>query len=388
MREKIFLKGDLNEYNLPQILLFCNRSQKTGELIFQSENSKKCIYYNNGKVIFASSDQVSERLGDILLNSGELSDEQYSKAAEVSATTGKRKGMVLVEEGYIKPDKLIPAINEQVKEIILSLFDWEDGTFIFKESPPSAEVITANISLKELVIEGIERSKKNKTSVSKTFRESLSRLYEEIESLSHYERLGVHMDSSYPEIRRAYFEKVKSYHPDKYNYLADPILNEKLFTVIALLNDSYNLLKNKERRSKYNKSIFTPSRKKEPSYDIKIANENYIRGTSELKEGNYWNAVDFFRESARIIPAEAKYWSHLSIALSKIPRRLKEAEEALLKAIDLEPYNAHYHFQLGIIYLKAKIKLRAIRQFETALSYDPDNGQAEAELKKLKGKKR
>ncbi len=167
--------------------------------------------------------------------------------------------MVLVEEGYIKPDKLIPAINDQVKEIILSLFDWEDGTFIFKESPPSAEVITANTSLKELVIEGIERSKKNKTSVSKTFRESLSRLYEEIESLSHYERLGVHMDSSYPEIRRAYFEKVKSYHPDKYNYLADPILNDKLSTVITLLNDSYNLLKDKERRSKYNKSILMHS---------------------------------------------------------------------------------------------------------------------------------
>jgi len=43
MREKIFLKGDLNEYNLPQILLFCNRSQKTGELIFQSENSKNAF---------------------------------------------------------------------------------------------------------------------------------------------------------------------------------------------------------------------------------------------------------------------------------------------------------------------------------------------------------
>jgi tetratricopeptide (TPR) repeat protein len=98
--------------------------------------------------------------------------------------------------------------------------------------------------------------------------------------------------------------------------------------------------------------------------------------------------VDFFRHSTRINPAKAKYWSHLSFALSKIPKRVKEAEEALLKAIDLEPDNANYHIQLGKIYLDAKITLRAIRQFEAALSCDPDNGQAKAELEKLKGKTR
>lgn len=386
MREKIFLKGNLKDYNLPQVLLLCNRSQKTGELIFQRENSKKYIYFNNGKIIFASSSQVSDRLGDILLNTGKISEEQYSKAAEIYKTKGKRKGMILVEEGYIKPDNLIPVINKQVKEIILGLFDWEDGTFMFNDSPPSDEVITADIPLKELIREGIQRGKKNKNLDSIIFREELDRLYEKLGSLSHYERLGIKMDSTYPEIRKAYFNMVKSYHPDKYNSLADPILNEKLSTVFSLLNDSYNIIKDKKSRSKYDKSIFSSYKKKEPSHDINIANENFLRGINNLKDGNYWNAVDFFRHSTRINPAKAKYWSHLSFALSKIPKRVKEAEEALLKAIDLEPDNANYHIQLGKIYLDAKITLRAIRQFEAALSCDPDNGQAKAELEKLKGK--
>ena len=386
MLGKILLKGNLKDYNLPQVLLFCNRSQKTGELIFQRENLKKYIYFINGKVIFASSNQVADRLGDLLLNAGKISEDQYSKAATISATTGKRKGMILVEEGYIKPDDLIPDIKEQVREIILGLFDWGNGTFTFMESPPSDEVITADISLKKLTIEGINRRKKNKKSVSKTFRESLIRLSEEIGSLSHYDRLGVKMDSTYSEIRIAYFEKVKSYHPDKYDSLGDPILNEKLSTVISFLNDSYSILKDKERRSKYDKSIFSSYKKKEPSHDINIANENFIRGLNKLKEGNYWNASDFFRQSVRINPNKAKYWSHLSLAFSNIPKRLKEAEEAMLKAIELEPYNANYNIHLGNIYLKAKIKLRAIRQFEAALSFDPDNRQARAELEKLKGK--
>ena len=160
MREKILLKGNLKDFNLPQVLLLCNRSQKTGELIFQRENSKKYIYFNNGKIIFASSSQVSDRLGDILLNTGKISEEQYSKSAGIYKTTGKRKGMILVEEGYIKPDNLIPVINKQIKEIILGLFDWEDGTFMFNESPLSDEVITADISLKELIREGIQRGEK------------------------------------------------------------------------------------------------------------------------------------------------------------------------------------------------------------------------------------
>jgi tetratricopeptide (TPR) repeat protein len=86
-------------------------------------------------------------------------------------------------------------------------------------------------------------------------------------------------------------------------------------------------------------------------------------------------------------PENAAYWAHLSFALSKIPRKKKEAETALKKAIELEPHNADYRVYLGIIYLKAGLKVRAAKCFTAALEWDPTNERAQDELEKLQGKK-
>jgi tetratricopeptide (TPR) repeat protein len=73
--------------------------------------------------------------------------------------------------------------------------------------------------------------------------------------------------------------------------------------------------------------------------------------------------------------------------LSKIPRKKKEAEKALKKAIELEPHNADYRVYLGIIYLKAGLNIRAAKCFTAALEWDPTNERAQSELEKLQGKK-
>ncbi|MEF9437791.1 MAG: hypothetical protein L0922_03245 [Candidatus Mariimomonas ferrooxydans] len=65
-------------------------------------------------------------------------------------------------------------------------------------------------------------------------------------------------------------------------------------------------------------------------------------------------------------------------------KRRKEAEEAILKAIELELHNADYYVHLGLIYLDAELKKRAISQFETALTWDPTNQRAQKELDNLK----
>lgn len=384
MQQKIFLTGTLKEFHLPEVLLFCSRSQKTGELLLKRGDSEKHLYFTNGKIVFASSSQASDRLGDILLQTGKITEEQYHRAAEIAARTGKRKGIILVEEGYIQAESLIPALNEQIKEIILGLFEWEKGTFTFRESPLSDEVITANISLIDLLREAVKRQKLKKEQAAQLEGEDAMRVCERWDSLSHYERLGINMDASYAEIRKAYFEKVKACHPDKYDAMQNPILSKKLTTALALLNEAYNTLTDKRSKEKYDRSILHSSRMSEPTYEARIAQEHFIRGKSLLKEGNYWNAADAFRQATRMHPREARYWSHLALALSNMGKRMKEAEESLLRAIELEPLNTEYRIQLGEVYRKIKIRTRARKQFEKVLSLDPENRKARDALKELK----
>ena len=115
--------------------------------------------------------------------------------------------------------------------------------------------------------------------------------------------------------------------------------------------------------------------------------ELFKRGVDEFKKGKFEAAVDLFRQAVDIDPEKPQYWSYLSLSLSKVPHKMKEAEEALLKAIKLEPLNGEHYANLGSIYLKAGLHKRAAGQFEKALKFDSENVKAQEGLKQAKESK-
>ena len=114
------------------------------------------------------------------------------------------------------------------------------------------------------------------------------------------------------------------------------------------------------------------------------AEEQFKRGVEEFKKGNFWGAVDNFKWATKMMPKNANYWSYLSLTYSKIPGRLKEAEDSLLNAIKLEPFNADFYANLGLIYVKAGLKKRAYSHFQKALKIDSKNVKAMKGLEQSK----
>jgi hypothetical protein len=156
--ERLSIYGNLKHFPLSDIFLSLQRSEKTGILEMKRGSILKKIYIRNGDIIFATSNQEEERRGEILVKAGRLPLEQYYHSMEAMKNTGKRQGAVLVELGYLKPPDLVWAVTHQVEEIILSLFQWAEGDFEFKETPlPSEEVITLKLSAANLIYRGIKR---------------------------------------------------------------------------------------------------------------------------------------------------------------------------------------------------------------------------------------
>lgn len=382
MSDDLHQEGNLKQNSLPQLLASFSKDRKTGVVTFTKGDASKKIYFNNGSIVFASSSVATDRLGDFLLRTGVLSEEQYLKSIKLREETGKRKGMILVEQGYLSPEEFVSAIRQHMTEIILSLFEWEEGHFKFKDSPPCEEVITLDIPVNDLISAGSQRIEKEKAS---GFNEEIQELYAKMDSLTHYELLEVNVDASFDEIKKAYLQKVKKYHPDMHDYLRNDTLNERLSKLFSALNHAYTTLKNEKSRSEYDNSIFRIKKsKKVKDPNIILAKEHFKKGIDDFLKGNFWGASDSFRTATNIQPREALYWAHLALALSKIPKRIKEAEETMLKAISLEPKNSDYYMHLGLIFLNSGMKLRAIREFENALKFNPDNKKARTELDKLK----
>ena len=156
--ERMRILGLLKHFPLSDILLDLQRSEKTGLLEIRKDHIWKRIYIRNGDMIFASSNKEEDSLGETLLRAGRITFEQYDQSVELMKKTGKRQGTVLIELGVLKPMEIVWAINHQVEEIILGLFQFEDGEFEFKEEPlPSEEVITLKISAANLIYRGIKR---------------------------------------------------------------------------------------------------------------------------------------------------------------------------------------------------------------------------------------
>jgi hypothetical protein len=119
---------------------------------------RKSIYFVDGKLVFAGSSLTQDRMGEVLLRGGKISADEYLKLSQ-RIRGGQRLGKALVESGVLSPKDLWWAIEQQVKEIVWSIFNWEDGYFQFEDDElPRREKITFDLDVEKLVVEGIRRS--------------------------------------------------------------------------------------------------------------------------------------------------------------------------------------------------------------------------------------
>ncbi|MGH9361034.1 MAG: DUF4388 domain-containing protein, partial [Thermoanaerobaculia bacterium] len=117
------LEGELRSYTLPSLLFSISQGSETGVLTLEQltvsmQQTRKSIYFQEGKLIFATSNDPNDRLGQVFLRSGMVSLERVLTAVDRSLSEKKRLGTILVEEGWIRPQDLVTGVVEQTKEII------------------------------------------------------------------------------------------------------------------------------------------------------------------------------------------------------------------------------------------------------------------------------
>jgi len=151
-------RGTLGRLALPELLRELQSTAATGILSLVAGGARKALYLRDGRVVFATSNQTSDRLGEVLLREGKITPEQ-NEASVRALTSGRRQGRSLIELGALTPDELWRAVQSQVREIVLSVLVWDEGEFHFEESVlPERERITVDLDVTALVLEGVRRA--------------------------------------------------------------------------------------------------------------------------------------------------------------------------------------------------------------------------------------
>ena len=154
--------GDIKPLTVPWLLQSLRAQNRTGTAFFDyiqgqtGDKVQKKVYFKNGDVTFAASSIEADRLGDMLLRTGRLTQAQFDASTELIKKTGKKQGAILAQLGFITPQGLVDSVKEQVKQIILSLFAVRMGSYRFDEGPlPMADIVPLQMSTGNLILEGV-----------------------------------------------------------------------------------------------------------------------------------------------------------------------------------------------------------------------------------------
>jgi hypothetical protein len=149
--------GSLAEVTFPALVRPLVRGKETGVLRCTRGKVVKTVYVSLGRLIFATSTDPDDRLGERLLARGLITYHDLEESVR-AIQAGRRQGTVLVERGAIRLDDLVAGVTEQVQEILYTLFRWEDGDYEFSGGDlPSREVAVLRMSTADILMEGIRR---------------------------------------------------------------------------------------------------------------------------------------------------------------------------------------------------------------------------------------
>jgi hypothetical protein len=154
---ELVLTADVRAFPVADLLHMLHASARSGFLFFENGSHEKAVYLHRGEVVFASSNQAVDRLGECLLRAGAITLEQYREAKRLYSPPG-HFGKILVERGFLTPRELWNGVKAQVEEIVRTLFSYGAGMLLFWEGEVRPDnVVRLSLPTRRLIAEGLRR---------------------------------------------------------------------------------------------------------------------------------------------------------------------------------------------------------------------------------------
>jgi curved DNA-binding protein CbpA len=334
------VQGSLNEKPIARVIRLIAQKGMSGLLRVTRGKTIKAIFFEAGNPVFAISNVAAEQLEHKLLQDQIVTTAQLENARN-HTDKANRLGIALVELGVLSQENLQKAVRRQVMDIIVSLFEWQEGEYAFDDNmrasheikldanvtdillegarlaaqktdvadliaPPEGVVVRAAINQKRLdsgnlspvesyvlsridmpttinkigLISGLPDSEAHRAvcalitsgflklvdengrdeddTTADSFDEGLEQFKEEIARKMHfyphadyYEILEITRQATTSEIKAAYYQLAKKYHPDRFHQPEHADLRQKLESMFTLISQAYDTLSHNSSRTVY-----------------------------------------------------------------------------------------------------------------------------------------
>ena len=144
------IEGPLKELNIHDVFQLLDLGRKTGVLRVTSELRQNAgvVHFDRGAVIAAQITSNPHVLGELLLRSGKLREEDLARARALQAAGDRRRlGEILIAIDAVGRRELDRCVRAQVEEVVFELMSWSEGYFSFVEGVLDRSGIEAPVSI-------------------------------------------------------------------------------------------------------------------------------------------------------------------------------------------------------------------------------------------------
>ncbi|MGO9064267.1 MAG: J domain-containing protein [Myxococcaceae bacterium] len=203
-----------------------------------------------------------------------------------------------------------------------------------------------------------------------------------------FDILGLHLEASRPQVKAAFLDLVKVFHPDR----LPPALGDLVPQATAIfdsLREAQEFLLDDERRATHAKEMAALA-SGPPVRDQAESAEAYKAGEAALRRRDHAAAEAHFAEAYRLYP-RAHVLAARAWAIYMDPNRKSDAAAAramMVDALKEDPACDRAHYQLGVIARVEGDVERAERHFREALKANARHLEASQELRLIEMRKR
>ncbi|HJP92599.1 MAG TPA: DnaJ domain-containing protein [Pyrinomonadaceae bacterium] len=393
------MNGQLSEQPLAEVIREISAKSLGGRLRLEHERVKVVAYFENGKFLYAASNVRTLRLREYLQKS-KLVSEQYlarfdDRISDLELT--KR----LCAQNLLSAAAAEQLQTQQVSDVLRMALLWTEGTWDFDPRSRLNEQLNLKININSLLVER-EEPPPTEDDVNE-----VENFLERVKNAqTFYDVLGVSADEPAQNLKTAYYQLARRYHPDRFRK-ADPAIIRRIESAFARITQAYDTLRDEGLRATYNSKL--QARKKlerlaesapkattpqpeptaaptaEPVVSAaERAEVQFKEGFAALELGQRKVALSLFASAANAVPKEARYRAYYGHLLAGNESTQRAAEAELQAAIKLDPGNAEYRVMLAQLYRDLGLKLRAKGEAERAVAADPNNRKARDLLRSLK----
>ncbi len=132
----------------------------TGQLQLVLGRVERQLFFDGGQLVFATSSDRQDSLGEMMLREGAITQSQFEEAADL-VKTGQRFGSAIAEMGIFTVEQVVGWVQRQLTQITSSVLDYPSGRFYFFSSLEKNVVpeISIPVPLGKLLLEAVRRAK-------------------------------------------------------------------------------------------------------------------------------------------------------------------------------------------------------------------------------------